>query len=98
VIGSGLGKRLASVHWNVVTRIAFAWVVTLPAAAVVGGGAAWAASSGIAGLMVVLVGGLAVCVGLFLLARRRPVSAENVNDEAVDADRIGQRQTEGERA
>jgi PiT family inorganic phosphate transporter len=48
--------------------------------------------------MVVLVGGLAVCVGLFLLARRRPVSAENVNDEAVDADRIGQRQTEGERA
>ncbi len=98
VIGSGLGKRLASVHWNVVTRIAFAWVVTLPAAAVVGGSAAWAASSGMAGLVVVLVGGIAVCVGLFLLARRRPVSAENVNDEEVDADRLGERQTEGERA
>ncbi|MEI5617486.1 inorganic phosphate transporter, partial [Streptomyces brasiliscabiei] len=32
VVGSGLGKRLASVHWNVVARIAFAWIVTLPAA------------------------------------------------------------------
>ncbi len=98
VIGSGLGKRLASVRWNVVTRIAFAWVVTLPAAAVVGGGAAWAASAGIVGLLGVLVIGLAACAGLFALARRRPVSADTVNDESLDADRLGARHPEGEPA
>ncbi|MGL1330304.1 inorganic phosphate transporter, partial [Vibrio parahaemolyticus] len=77
VVGSGLGKRLASVHWNVVARIAFAWIVTLPAAALVGGLAAWAAGASTLGLIIVLVVGLGACVGLFLLARRKPVSAEN---------------------
>ncbi|KTR95065.1 phosphate transporter [Microbacterium testaceum] len=98
VIGSGLGKRLASVRWNVVTRIAFAWVVTLPAAAIVGGGAAWAASAGLVGLIGVLVVGVAVCAGLFVLARRRPVSADTVNDDSLDADRLGARRPQGEPA
>ncbi|WP_278101826.1 inorganic phosphate transporter [Microbacterium proteolyticum] len=92
VVGSGLGKRLASVHWNVVARIAFAWI-TLPAAALVGGLAAWAATAGTIGLVAVLVGGLGACIGLFLLARRKPVSAENVNDESLDADRVGREGT-----
>ena len=86
VVGSGLGKRLASVHWNVVARIAFAWIVTLPAAALVGGLAAWAANAGTIGLVAVLVVGLGACAGLFVLARRKPVSAENVNEESLDAD------------
>ncbi len=89
VVGSGLGKRLASVHWNVVARIAFAWIVTLPAAALVGGLAAWAAGAGTLGLVAVLLLGLGACAGLFLLARRKPVSAENVNDESLDADGPG---------
>ncbi len=89
VVGSGLGKRLASVHWNVVARIAFAWIVTLPAAALVGGLAAWAAGASTIGLIAVLVVGLGACVGLFLLARRKPVSAENVNEESLDADHVG---------
>lgn len=89
VVGSGLGKRLASVHWNVVARIAFAWIVTLPAAALVGGLAAWAAGASTIGLIAVLVVGLGACVSLFLLARRKPVSAENVNEESLDADHVG---------
>ena len=89
VVGSGVGKRLASVHWNVVARIAFAWVITLPAAALVGGLAAWAATAGTIGLVAVLVVGLGACAGLFLLARRKPVSAENVNEDSLDADRVG---------
>ncbi|WP_022877699.1 inorganic phosphate transporter [Microbacterium sp. B19] len=89
VVGSGLGKRLASVHWNVVARIAFAWIVTLPAAALVGGLAAWAAGASTLGLVIVLVVGLGACAGLFLLARRKPVSAENVNEESLDADHVG---------
>ncbi|WP_164878190.1 inorganic phosphate transporter [Microbacterium enclense] len=101
VVGSGLGRRLASVHWNVVARIAFAWVVTLPAAALVGGLAAWVAGASAVGLIGVLVVGLGACAGLFALARRKPVSAENVNDESLDADHAGRRlttQREGGRA
>ena len=101
VVGSGLGRRLASVHWNVVARIAFAWVVTLPAAALVGGLAAWVAGASAVGLTGVLVVGLGACAGLFVLARRKPVSAENVNDESLDADYAGRRlttQREGGRA
>ncbi|MBQ9916956.1 MAG: inorganic phosphate transporter [Microbacterium sp.] len=98
VVGSGLGKRLASVHWNVVARIAFAWIITLPAAALVGGLAAWAATAGTIGLVAVLVGGLGACVGLFLLARRKPVSAENVNDESLDVDRVGREGTNAQEA
>jgi PiT family inorganic phosphate transporter len=35
VIGSGIGKRLAEVRWNLAGRMAMAWLVTLPAAGAV---------------------------------------------------------------
>jgi PiT family inorganic phosphate transporter len=80
VIGSGLGKRLARVHWGVVGRIAIAWVFTLPAAALVGGLAAWLASSGTVGLVIVAVLAVAGAIGFLLLARRHPVRHDNVNE------------------
>ncbi|MFT4212339.1 MAG: inorganic phosphate transporter [Microbacterium sp.] len=91
VVGSGLGKRLASVRWNVVARIAFAWLITLPAAALLGGAGAWLAGSSVIGLTVVVVAGLALCVGIWTLARRRPVTAATVNDESLDADALAGR-------
>jgi PiT family inorganic phosphate transporter len=80
VVGSGLGKRLALVHWGVVGKIAIGWVLTLPAAAIVGGLAAWAASSSTLGLIIVAV--LAFVAGgiFFFLARHNPVNPHNVND------------------
>jgi PiT family inorganic phosphate transporter len=87
IVGAGLGKKLASVHWNVVGKIAIAWAFTLPAAAIVGGLAAWAASQSTAGLIIVAV--LAVAGGLtfYVLSRRHPVTHENVNDDSsVDGD------------
>jgi PiT family inorganic phosphate transporter len=81
VIGAGLGKRLASVHWGMVGRIAIAWIITLPAAAVVGGVAAWAATTGTLGLIIVIVLALGGGIGFVLLARRRPINRQNVNDE-----------------
>ncbi|UFS59585.1 inorganic phosphate transporter [Subtercola endophyticus] len=81
VVGSGLGKRLALVHWGVVGKIALGWVFTLPAAALVGGVAAWAASSSTAGLVIVVVLGAAACLTFFILARRHPVNQNNVNDD-----------------
>jgi len=88
IVGSGLGKKLATVHWGIVGRIAIAWGVTLPAAALVGGLAAWAATTSLVGLILVAVLGAAAGVGLYLLARRHPVTHENVNDvddESSDA-------------
>jgi inorganic phosphate transporter, PiT family len=81
VVGAGLGRRLASVHWPVVGRIAFAWIITLPAAAVVGGVAAWAASASVIGLVAVVVLALAVGIGFVLLARRKPINHQNVNED-----------------
>ena len=84
VVGSGLGKRLATVHWGVVGRIAMAWLFTLPAAALVGGLAAWIASTSTVGLIIVAVLALAGGLGFVFLARRHPVTHDNVND--VDED------------
>ncbi|WP_382304616.1 anion permease [Herbiconiux sp. UC225_62] len=80
VIGAGLGKKLAGVHWGIVGRIATGWLVTLPAAALVGGLAAWAASSSPIGLAIVVVLALAAGLAFFFLARRHPVTHENVNE------------------
>ncbi|GLK18020.1 inorganic phosphate transporter [Herbiconiux flava] len=85
VVGAGLGRKLASVHWGVVGRIAIAWTVTLPAAALVGGLAAWAASSSVLGLGIVIVLALAAGVTLYLLSRRHPVTHDTVNDEPEPA-------------
>ncbi|WP_285115820.1 inorganic phosphate transporter [Leifsonia sp. fls2-241-R2A-40a] len=80
VVGSGLGKRLASVRWGVVGRIAAAWVITLPAAALVGGLAAWIASASVIGLIGVAVVGLAAGLLIYGLSRRNPVNRHNVNE------------------
>jgi PiT family inorganic phosphate transporter len=80
VIGSGIGKRLARVHWSVVGRIAIAWVFTLPAAALVGGLAALLASTSTVGLIIVAVLGVIAAVGFVLLARRNPVTHDNVTE------------------
>jgi PiT family inorganic phosphate transporter len=87
VVGAGLGKRLASVHWGMVGRIAIAWIITLPAAAIVGGLAAWAASASLIVLIAVIVIALAGGIGFVLLARRKPINRGNVNeDESDEAD------------
>jgi PiT family inorganic phosphate transporter len=38
-MGAGLGRAGGRVHWNVVGRMVVAWVLTLPAAALVGAAA-----------------------------------------------------------
>ncbi|WP_246239733.1 inorganic phosphate transporter [Acrocarpospora corrugata] len=83
VIGAGLGKRLAEVRWSVAARMGVAWLVTLPAAAFVGA-LAWAGADRIGGdLGVLTVFGVAALLSgaLYLVSRRAPVNAGNVNDE-----------------
>ena len=38
IIGVGATRRLSAVRWGVARRILWAWVLTIPAAAFVGGG------------------------------------------------------------
>ena len=78
VFGAGAGRRLASVQWGVAGQMAPAWLLTLPAAAVVG--AVAAAVAGTLGTVVVAVVGAAVPAGIYAASRRRPVTADNVND------------------
>jgi PiT family inorganic phosphate transporter len=80
VIGSGVGKRLAEVRWSVAGKMAIAWILTLPAAAVVGAAAGKAASGGPAGTIIVALVGIIIGGGIFAASRRNPVNSNNVNE------------------
>ncbi|GAA2030581.1 inorganic phosphate transporter [Catenulispora yoronensis] len=83
ILGSGVGKAGAAVRWSVAARMALAWVLTLPAAGLVGA-AAYATADGIggtAGISTVFVVLAASVTGLYLASRRTTVTASNVNSQ-----------------
>jgi PiT family inorganic phosphate transporter len=87
IIGSGVGRRLASVRWSLAGRMAAAWLITLPAAASVGGALYWIASEigGDAGTIVVCLIGIVGATIVWLASRRNPVTATNVTDPEAPA-------------
>jgi PiT family inorganic phosphate transporter len=81
IFGAGAGRGRASVRWGLAGRMAIAWAFTLPAAAAMGAGGSWvAAHLGSAGVIVVAVGGIVLCAGIYAAAHRNAVSALNVNE------------------
>lgn len=80
IFGAGAGRRLAAVQWGVAGQMALAWILTLPAAAAVGAAAAWLASTGTVGTIIVALITVAMAGGIYAASRRRPITAENVND------------------
>jgi inorganic phosphate transporter, PiT family len=81
IMGSGLGKAGGVVHWSVVRKMVVAWLLTLPAAGLMGAAAhegVTAFSSATAGVAVVGVIGLGIAGTLFWLASRDRVSSKNV--------------------
>ncbi|MER6330080.1 inorganic phosphate transporter [Streptomyces sp. NPDC001034] len=81
ILGAGLGRRLAEVRWGIAGRMALAWLITLPFAALVGGLAAGVVKhGGDIGTVVVALVALALALGLVAVSRRNPVHADNVND------------------
>ena len=44
IIGVGAARRVSAVRWNVASSIVYAWVITIPAAALVAALSYWAAS------------------------------------------------------
>ncbi len=88
ILGTGLGKRGAEVRWGVALRMVVAWLVTLPAAGLVGAlmyfiGAILlgSAAGGWLGPIVVFALLLAMSGYMFVRARRKPIGAHNVNDD-----------------
>ncbi|HEV7812181.1 MAG TPA: anion permease [Leifsonia sp.] len=77
VIGSGLGRRGASVRWGTAGRIGLGWLLTLPAAGIVGGIAAFFAGFGPIGILIDSVLAVAVITTIFVLSRRNSVHSEN---------------------
>jgi PiT family inorganic phosphate transporter len=83
ILGTGVGKRGAVVRWGVAGRMATAWLVTLPAAGLVGAGSFEVSDRppGISGVIVIAALLAALAALLFVKARRTAVNPGNVNDE-----------------
>ncbi|MEO7262167.1 MAG: inorganic phosphate transporter [Jatrophihabitantaceae bacterium] len=81
VLGTGLGRRGSSVRWRVAGSMVIAWVLTLPAAALIAAGIGLIVDGGgsfqIGGVSVAAV---TLLLGFWLWSRRNPISAENVNE------------------
>jgi PiT family inorganic phosphate transporter len=76
VMGAGAARRLSAVRWGVAGNIAVAWVLTLPAAAIVGAavyGVTELFGGGAAGPIVVSAAGLVV-IALILMRRLQTTS------------------------
>jgi PiT family inorganic phosphate transporter len=89
-MGSGLGKKLASVHWGVVGQMAGAWVLTIPSAAILGG-VAWEISDIFGGhsnlgAIVIAVIAVAGAFGLWSLAQRSKITAADLDRTHITPD------------
>jgi PiT family inorganic phosphate transporter len=78
VIGTGIGRKGASVRWRTAGRIALGWVITIPSAAVVAALAALLARVGWWGILIDTVVAVAVFLTIFLLSRRSKVTARDL--------------------
>lgn len=78
VMGAGLGRRGGVVRWSTATRMAVAWVLTLPAAALVGAGAESVTDLGDWGTAAVAVFLVAASAAIWKISRREVVDHTNV--------------------
>ena len=82
VTGAGLGRRLASVHWDVVGQMVTAWIFTIPSAAALAA-AAWEISdlfsNSAAGSVMIALIAAAGAVVLFKLAQRSKITPNELD-------------------
>ncbi|MFD8595620.1 anion permease [Kitasatospora sp. NPDC059646] len=81
ILGSGVGRTGARVRWQLARRMVAAWVLTLPAAALVGALAYGVANGigGTAGVVVIFVALILASAAFFVASRHPAVTPENVN-------------------
>ncbi|WOF22182.1 inorganic phosphate transporter [Microbacterium betulae] len=83
ILGTGVGRKGAEVRWKLAGRMAIAWLITLPAAAVVGGACWWIGSAfgGVTGVLIVFALLVALSAFMFWRSKQNAVSHRNVNDD-----------------
>ena len=88
ILGSGVGMPGATVRWGLAGRMLGAWMLTLPAAGLIGALCYWVQHGvgGVLGSVLVLGILLASAAAIWIASRRRPVDHTNVN-EAWDEER-----------
>lgn len=80
ILGSGVGRR-TEVHWDTFGRMGIAWLITLPASALVGGVTSFiAVRGGTAGVIAVIFLLLAGALAIIRQANHNKVDFSNVND------------------
>ncbi|KAF0849027.1 inorganic phosphate transporter [Nocardia caishijiensis] len=87
ILGTGIGKG-AEVRWGVMGRMVVAWMLTLPAAGVVGA-ICWLVAhliGGLAGVLVVFAILVFGALAIYVRSRRDPVDHHNVNEEWASAE------------
>ena len=90
ILGSGVGKPGAEVRWSVAGRMAVAWLLTLPAAALVGALTFWlghgvaAVTSDLVGSVVIFAVLIALAGHLWWRAQQSKVDHSNVNADWDD--------------
>jgi PiT family inorganic phosphate transporter len=86
VMGAGLGRRLASVHWDVVGQMVAAWIFTIPSAALLGA-AAWEISelfsNSAEGSLVIALIAAAGAIVLVRLAQRSTITPDELDRTTV---------------
>lgn len=80
IIGTGLGKPGNKVNWGVAARMLVAWLVTFPAAGLVGAAACTLAKTGLGGTIAVAFIAVGAALVIFRLSKRNPVNSGNVNE------------------
>jgi PiT family inorganic phosphate transporter len=79
VIGTGLGRKGASVRWRTAGRIGIGWLITIPASAAIGAAAALLVRLGTGGLITAVVIAVIVIAGIFLWSLNSRVDHRNLN-------------------
>ena len=82
IIGSGLGKKGSKVNWGVAGKMVIAWLVTFPAAGIVGALACALAKTGLWGTVAAAFIACAVAFIIWRMSRRNPINSANVNERA----------------
>ncbi|GAA2427961.1 anion permease [Streptomyces mauvecolor] len=86
VMGAGIGRKGGVVRWSTASRMAVAWILTLPAAGLVGAGAEFLTKQGTWGIVAVAILLVAGSGTIWKLSRRQPVDHHNVTaDETGEA-------------
>ena len=85
IMGAGKAGRTGQVNWSTARKMAYAWGLTLPAAALLGGAGTYLADRGGWGVALLAAIAIGLSAWIYLASRGQAVTAQNVvDDEPVD--------------